>query len=83
VVSQEKRKLNTKTKSIRTLLYMALWFNVTGCQVPTKDTLSLPSSAGQGRKKYSESLVGRDKDREKSLTNYCHRQNRLSLGKLV
>ena len=50
-----------------------------GGQVPTEAALSLPSSAGQGRE-YNERLVDQDKDRERSF-NYCHRQNRLGLGK--
>ena len=36
---------------------------------------------GMGRRKYNERLLGRDQDREGSLTNYGHRQNRLDLGK--
>ena len=36
-----------------------------------------------GERKLNERLVGRDKDRERSLTNYHHGQNRLDLGKLV
>ena len=31
----------------------------------------------------NERLMGRDKDRERSLTNYHHRHNRLNLGKLT
>jgi len=46
-----------------------------------KAALSLPSSAGQGREN-NERLKGRDKDREGSLTNYCHGQNTIALGKL-
>jgi len=34
-------------------------------------------------KKNHERLVGQDKDRERSLANYHHRQNRLNLGKQV
>jgi len=51
-----------------------------GHQVPSKAALLLPL-AGQGREKYNEKLEGQDKDRERSLTNYHHRQNRLGLGK--
>jgi len=40
-----------------------------------------PSSTGQGRKKYDERLMGRDKDREKSLTSYGHGQNRFNSWK--
>jgi len=54
-----------------------------GCQVPTKDPLSLPSSVRQGKKKYDKKFMGRDKNRERSLTNCHHGQNRLDLGKLV
>jgi len=36
---------------------------------------------GREEKKYDERLEGQDKDRERSLTNYRHQQNRLNLGK--
>jgi len=49
--------------------------------VPTTTTLSLPLLKWTGERKYDERLKGRDKDRERSLTNYCHRQNRLNLGR--
>ena len=42
---------------------------------------SLLHAGGMGRRKYNKKLVGRDKDREGSLTSYGHRQNRLDLGK--
>jgi len=51
--------------------------------VATRAALSLPLLSWTGERKYDERLKGRDKDRERSLTNYCHRQNRLKLGKLV
>ncbi|GAB0207891.1 mitochondrial enolase superfamily member 1 [Grus japonensis] len=50
-----------------------------GGQVPTKATLSLPLLSWTGKRKYNEMLVGREKDRERSLTNYRHGQNRLNL----
>ena len=34
-------------------------------------------------RKYNNRLMGRDKDSERSLSNYHHRENRLDLGKLV
>jgi len=34
-----------------------------------------------GEIKYNKRLVGEDKDRERSLTNYHHEQNRLDVGK--
>ena len=40
---------------------------------------SLLPCGGMGRRKYSKKLVGRDKDKEESLTTYGHRQNRLNL----
>ena len=43
--------------------------------------LLTPSPGRMGRRKYNERLEGRDQDREGSLTNYGHRQNRLDLGK--
>ena len=53
-----------------------------GHQALTKAALSLPSSAGQGRENITkgswiEIRTGR------SLTNYCHGQNRLDLGKKI
>jgi len=50
-------------------------------QVPTKTTLLLPLLNWTGEKKYDERLVGRDKDRERSLTDYCHGEKRLNLGR--
>ena len=55
------------------------WFGLDKCQVPTKTALSFPLLNWTGKRKYDERLEGRDKDRERSLTNYCHRQNRLNL----
>jgi len=49
--------------------------------VPTKTPLSLPLLNWTGERKYDERLERRDKDRERSLTNYCHGQNRLNLGR--
>jgi len=43
--------------------------------------LSLSVLSWTGKKKYDERLMGQDKDRERSLTNYCHGQNRLNLGR--
>jgi len=34
-----------------------------------------------GEKKYDERLEGRNKDKERSLTNYHHGQNRLNMGR--
>jgi len=44
-----------------------------GCQVLTKAALSLPLLNWTGEKKYNKSLMGRDQDRERSLSNYQHR----------
>lgn len=49
---------------------------------PPKPPSHSPSQLDKGRENI-KILVGRDKDREKSLTSYCHGQNRLDLGKLV
>jgi len=51
--------------------------------VPTKAALSLVLLNWTEERKYDERLVGQDKDKERSLTSYCHGQNRLDLGKLV
>jgi len=50
--------------------------------MPTKATLSLPLLSWTGEGKYNKMLTGQDKDRETSLNNYRHGQNRLNLGKL-
>jgi len=52
-------------------------------RLPPKLLYHSLSSTGQGRKKYNERLMSRDKDRERSLTKYCHGQNRLNVGKSV
>jgi len=58
-----------------------LWFGLDKCQVATKATLSLPLLSWTGERRCDERLEGGDKDRERSLTNYHHRQNRLNLGR--
>jgi len=57
------------------------WFGLDKCQVPTKTALALPLLSWAGERRYDERLQGRDKDRERSLTSYCHGQNRLNLGR--
>jgi len=57
------------------------WFSLDKCQAPTKSALSLPLLNWSGERKYDERLEGQDKDRERSLTNYHHGQNRLNLGR--
>jgi len=54
------------------------WLNA---RCPQKPCYHSPSSTGHRRKKYDERLVSQDKDRKRSLTNYCHGQNRLNLWK--
>ena len=49
----------------------------------TKATLSLPLLNWTKDEKYNERLVGPDEDRERSLSHYHHRQNRLDFGKLI
>ena len=63
------------------LVFWMVWFGLDKYQVPTKTALSLPLLSRTGEMKYDERLEGRDKDRERSLTNYCHGQNRLNLGR--
>jgi len=48
------------------------WFGLDKCQVLTKTTLSLPLLNWTVERKYDERLEGRDKDRERSLSTYCH-----------
>jgi len=47
----------------------------------TLNPLSLSLFNWTGERKYDERLEGQDKDRKISLTNYCHGQNRLNLGR--
>jgi len=49
---------------------------------PQKLLCQSPLLNWTGEKKYDKRLVSQDKDRDRSLANYHHRQNRLSLGKL-
>lgn len=51
-----------------------------GCQGPTKATLSLSSSAGQGREKYNTTLVDWYQDGGDHSLIDCHRQNRPDIG---
>jgi len=44
-------------------------------------SITPPPQLHTGERKSDERLEGQDKDRERSLTNYCHRQNRLDLEK--
>ena len=57
------------------------WFGLDKCQVPTKSALSLRLLNWTGERRHNGRLEGRGKDRERSLTNYCHGQNRLNLGR--
>ena len=59
----------------------AVCFGLDKCQAPTKTALSLSLLSWTGERKYDERVQGRDKDRERSLTSYCHGQNRLNLGR--
>jgi len=62
---------------------MCSGLTLVGRQVPTKAALSLPLLSLTGEKNYNERLMDPVKDRERSLTNYHHGQNRLDMGKLV
>ena len=58
-----------------------------GCRLPgwvdpawmpgAHQSCSVTAPPQAGERKYNKRLVGRDKDRERSFSNYCHRQNRL------
>jgi len=48
---------------------------------PPKLLCHSPSQLDRGEQKYNEMFMRRDKDRGRSLSNYCHGQNRLNLGK--
>jgi len=53
------------------------WINA---RCPPKPLYHSPLLSWTGERKY-ERLEGQDKEREGSLTSYCHRQNRLNLGR--
>jgi len=60
---------------------LLFWFGLDKCQMPTKTAPSLPLLNWTGERKYDGRFEGGDKDRERSLTNCCHGQNRLNLGR--
>lgn len=66
--------LNPGLKCHKKLLLLPLH----GCQVPTKATLLLPSSAGQGEKNLLERLMGQEKGRERSFTRHPYGQGNLT-----
>lgn len=64
------------------MVYRSGGSTLAGLQVPTKSSLSLPSSAGWGRK--CNRLKGWGKGREwGTFSKYYHAQNRFDLGKLT
>jgi len=65
-----------------TLLNMP-WFSLAGCQVPTKAALSLPLLNWTGEKKNMTKGLWVEIRPGRSVSNYCHRQSRLDLGKLI
>ena len=56
------------------------WFGLDKCQLLTRITLSLPLLSWTEERKYDKRLQGRDKERERSLTNYCHGQTDWTWG---
>jgi len=56
-----------------------LWFSLDECQVPSKSALSLPLLNWTGQKTCDERLMGHNRHRKRSLTDYCHGQN-IQLG---
>jgi len=62
------------------LYFLLSWFSLAGCQVPTKAALSFPLLNWTGERKYDKRLMDRDKDRERSLSNYYHGKTDLSWG---
>jgi len=79
LIGRVTRKMALKTRGIQDS--WLFWFSLDKRQVPTKTALSLHLLSCTGKRKYDERLEGRDKDRERSLTNYCHGQNRLNSGR--
>ena len=59
-----------------------LWWADPGWMPSAHQSCSItPLLSWTGERKYNKRLVGRGKDRERSLSNYHHGQNRLNLGK--
>lgn len=56
-------------------------FTLAGCQVPSK--LLLPLQQDMLREKDNGQLMGQGEDRERSLTNFCHRQKRLEIKQFL
>lgn len=66
------------------MIEMLKWYdglNLSGWQMPTKTALS-PAIFKWTEGKHNERVMGQEMDRKTSLTNYCHEQNRLDLGKI-
>jgi len=49
--------------------------------MPAKTALSLTLLGCTRKRKYNDRLMDQNKDRERSLTSYCHGLNRLNLGR--
>ena len=74
------REVSTIMKISDLSLLGTLWWVDPGWGPGAHQSRSLtPLVHWTGEKKYNEKLMGRDKDRERSLTNYRHQQNRLNL----
>ena len=59
------------------------WVDVGWTPDAWQDAVSLPPLSWTGERKHNERLMGLDKDRERSLTNYHHGQNRFDSRKLI
>lgn len=57
--------------------FRLLWWIGPGCMPDAHQSHSISRT---GDRKYDKKLVHGDEDRERSLTHYCHRQNRRGLG---
>jgi len=63
---------------------ITMWWVDPGWMLGAHQNRSIsPPSQLDGGKKYNENLLGRGKDRERSFSNYCHRENRLNLEKII
>ena len=74
------RMLREKLESSAALVW---WVDPGWTPGACQAALSLLLLNWAGEREYNERLMGRDKDGERSLSNCCHGQNRLDLGKLV
>lgn len=63
-------------------LHMKLWCGDLGWMTGSHQNCSTSSLSWTRERKYNQTFLGQDRDREASFTNYHHRQTRLYLGNI-